>query len=55
MNGLKYHMVNDLSVRWQKFKILNITIGNMKRLPCKTFHNIDAVSGNYFILLVIAS
>lgn len=32
-----------------------ITYGNMKRLPNKTFHNIDAVSGNCFILLVIAS
>ena len=27
----------------------------MKRLPCSSFHNIDAVSGNCFILLVIAS
>ena len=32
-----------------------ITVGNMKRLPCSSFHNIDAVSGNCFILLVTAS
>lgn len=27
----------------------------MKRLPCSSFHDIDAVSGNCFILHVIAS
>ena len=32
-----------------------ITVGNMKRLPYKTFQNITQFSGNCFILLVIAS
>lgn len=28
MNGLKYHTVNDLSVRWKKFKLINTIAHN---------------------------
>ena len=44
----------NLSIETEMQHLL-ITDGNMKRLPSKTFHDIDAVSGNCFILHVIAS
>jgi hypothetical protein len=43
------------SIQGVKNLIFIITVGNMKRLPNKTFQNIDTVSGNCFILHVIAS
>jgi hypothetical protein len=29
---------------------MNANDGNMKRLPCKTFQNVDTVSGNCFYI-----